>query len=106
VSGGPQFRHPPFMSDHDLIDSYVYADALIGHGPEPWLTGLLARRVTATEAELRHRKLLREAKRMEQLMWDDHHVRKTQAAERRRRQRQRPSSGIPGQPPAENDRPL
>jgi hypothetical protein len=70
-----QFSGLPLMSDHDLIGAYCYAAGLTGHGPEPWVARAVIHWSIAAEAELKHRGLLEDAKRLLKAMWKDHRKR-------------------------------
>lgn len=72
------FEYLRAMSDHDLIDAYCYAGAVLGHGVEPWLVWPLSDWLTEAKTELQHRGLFKDAERVERAMWKDHHARKAE----------------------------
>ena len=90
ASESPKFKYLPLASDHDLTSAHVHARAVIGHGIEPWLVRALSDWLTAAEAELRRRGLLKDANRVERLMWKDHHERNAAAAKPTKREDQHP----------------
>lgn len=56
--------YTPEANNHDLIYGLASARLLIGHGCEPWLVRTLCAWITAAEAELERRGLLKEARRV------------------------------------------